>query len=128
MFFSLFADRLLFFADFCDFFGKLEGLRDYLSQCFFMEVGFFGQFEIIVGNTLLEDSGNLLENFRKIFFKLRSKAFKELLNFLFDFLAIDFFKIIFYLRVDATNNFLKVADSLLKLIELNHNFFEFDID
>lgn len=61
--FSFLANRLFFFAYFGDFFGKLECLRNDLSQCFFMEISFFGQFEIVIGYTLFKDSRNLLENF-----------------------------------------------------------------
>lgn len=51
-----------------------------------------------------------------------------MLNFLFYFFAIDLLKIIFDLRIDAANDFFKVAYSLLQLIELYHNFLEFDIN
>lgn len=93
-----------------------------------MEISLFGQFEIVIGYTLFKDSRNLLENFWKIFLELRCEVFKKLLNFLFYFFAIDLLKIIFDLRIDAANDFFKVAYSLLQLIELYHNFLEFDIN
>ena len=100
MLFGLFADGLFLFADFCNFFCELEGVGDDLGEGFLVELCFFGQFQVVVGDSLLEDSRNLFEYFSKVFFELWSEVLKEMLYPFFNLFSVDLLQVLLNLTID----------------------------
>ena len=70
----------------------------------------------------------MFEDLTKILLKLRSERIEKLLDFEFDFLPVNFFKILVDLSIDTTDHLLKIRDSGLELVKLLKNIFQFNIN
>lgn len=101
--------RLFFSTNFCHFLCKFKSIRSHLGQSLLMNLNLLCEFKIVICNSLLKHSWNLLKNLCKVLFKLRSKCVKKLVYFEFNFLFIHLFKILVYFRVDTADHFLKIG-------------------
>lgn len=122
------AHGVLLLADVDDLVSELECFCDYLSQGVFVELSLFCKFEVVVGNSLLEYSRDLLEDLAEVFLELGCQGVEKLLNFVFDLSAVDLFKVALDLAVDAVDHLLQLLDTPLQLLELHHNLLQLNIN
>lgn len=122
------SDCLLAARQLHDIFSGLEGLCDDLREGLLVQVCLLCQFHVVVGDSLVEHAGHLLENFAEVLLKLRGEAVEELLHVLADLVSVDLCKIGLYFLVDAANESLQLLNLLLEFLELPHYAFELDVD
>ena len=126
--FGFFGNRLFFLPDPHDLFTRFEGLFDDLAQGLFVDLCFLGEFKIIVVDPLIQNAGDLLEDLIKVFFELRGKALKQVLNTLLDLLPVDLDQIVFDAVIDVPDSLLQVCHLPLQLRELPHHSLELDVN
>ena len=98
-----FTDALLPPSDLDNVLGGLECFSDYLGQSFLVELCLFGQFHVIVANSLLEYSRNLLEDFLEVSFELGSETIEQFLHVEPNFLSIYLGNVAFHFFADSND-------------------------
>lgn len=93
-----------------------------------MQLSFFCQFHVVVGDSLIKNSRNLFEDLIKVLLELRSQHIKHFVCMLLNLLPVNLRQIILHFLINPFYQPLQVFDFSFKLLKLPHYTLQLYVD